>query len=186
MLRFFFFFFHFLEINISCNNNCFFFSPNTLDFTDPFYIVVEFLANGNLKDFLVKSRVENAYANTRVQDMKSTLSAAQLLMFAKQAADGMAHIAEQKVSRRRLASKGINFSPLFCGKPEMDMTLSSMELMFKLKISNVIQQIESADWREPDISVISTVLWFREALWSNCLDTIDFRLEIPVFLYCFM
>ena len=86
-----------------------------MDFTDPFYIVVEFLANGNLKDFLVKSRVENAYANTRGQDMKSTLSAAQLLMFAKQAADGMAHIAEQKVSTRRLASKRIDFSPLLVG-----------------------------------------------------------------------
>ena len=112
-----------------------FFPQKTLVFTDPLYIIVEFLANGNLKDFLVKSRVENAYVNSSLQEMKSTLSPAQLLMFAKQAADGMAHIAEQKVSKR------MDFSLVFVGSLQMDMTLSSMELMFEIKISYVIQQI---------------------------------------------
>ena len=57
------------------------------------------MANGDLKTFLVKSRMPHDYTNSRKQVVSfvSKLKQEQLLLFAKQIADGMAHIAAHQV-----------------------------------------------------------------------------------------
>ena len=55
------------------------------------------MSNGDLKNFLINSRAVYDYANTTRQETRSTISATQLMSFAKQVADGMAHIAAHQV-----------------------------------------------------------------------------------------
>ena len=59
------------------------------------------MAKGDLKNVLINSRLIYDYADTRRQEIRSTFSETQLLSFAKQVADGMAHISAQQVSPHR-------------------------------------------------------------------------------------
>ena len=55
------------------------------------------MANGNLKDFLQNSHKVYDYANTKKRQTVSSLTQLQLMMFAKQVADGMDFIASNQV-----------------------------------------------------------------------------------------
>ncbi|XP_072029444.1 uncharacterized protein [Amphiura filiformis] len=74
---------------------------------EPYYVIVEFMANRDLKSFLISSRATYEYAHTTEQEIRSTLSAVQLILFAKQVADGMAHIAANQCIHRDLAARNI-------------------------------------------------------------------------------
>ena len=58
------------------------------------------MANGSLKDFLMKSRKEYDYADSRVRDIQSSITPQQLMLFARDTADGMDFIASNKVPSR--------------------------------------------------------------------------------------
>ena len=55
------------------------------------------MANGNLKDFLQNSHKMYDYAYSRERQSASSLTQLQLMMFAKQVADGMDFISSNQV-----------------------------------------------------------------------------------------
>ena len=69
---------------------------------EPYYIAVEFMANGNLKDFLQKSHKMYDYAYTMKRQSVSSLTQLQLMTFAKQIADGMDFIASNQVETQHV------------------------------------------------------------------------------------
>lgn len=72
--------------------------PFYLFFSDPVYVIVEYMSNGNLKTFLRKSRNQDKnaiYSNLHGISVHLTLE--QLLNFALQTATGMEYLSSQKV-----------------------------------------------------------------------------------------
>ncbi|XP_038065701.1 tyrosine-protein kinase receptor TYRO3-like isoform X1 [Patiria miniata] len=74
---------------------------------DPVYIIVEYLSRGNLKSFLEDSRSKSGRVYTNLYGESKTLTATDLMMFAKDAADGMKFISSQKCIHRDLAARNV-------------------------------------------------------------------------------
>ena len=61
-------------------------------------MITEFCLGGNLRQFLINSRVNTSEENlTKYVNLKSTLSHHQLLKIAVDIANGMVHLSSQKV-----------------------------------------------------------------------------------------
>ncbi|XP_022108632.1 tyrosine kinase receptor Cad96Ca-like [Acanthaster planci] len=74
---------------------------------DPPYIILEFLAKGNLKDFLHYSRSQCGLMYGNLRGLSKSLSPKHFLKFAKDVADGMEFIASQQCIHRDLAARNV-------------------------------------------------------------------------------
>ena len=73
-------------------------SENYLFILGKLHVITEFCSGGNLRQFLINSRVDSFEENsTRYIDFKSTLGHRQLLKIAVDIANGMVHLSSQKV-----------------------------------------------------------------------------------------
>ncbi|XP_022110168.1 platelet-derived growth factor receptor beta-like [Acanthaster planci] len=74
---------------------------------DPPYIIVEYLSLGNLKDLLDSSRTKDGREYGNLHGVSRSLTAKDLIKFAKDVADGMAFIASQQCVHRDLAARNV-------------------------------------------------------------------------------
>ena len=68
-------------------------------FSEPICVVTEFVSGGNLKDLLVKSRIDPLEEERPYINVKSTLTERQLIKMAVDIANGMRHLASKQVGR---------------------------------------------------------------------------------------
>ncbi|XP_038062518.1 fibroblast growth factor receptor 3-like [Patiria miniata] len=73
---------------------------------DPIYVIVEHVANGNLKEILTDSRSERVYDNLRGA-VCASLSPRTLLSLARGVAEGMAYLASQGCLHQDLAARNV-------------------------------------------------------------------------------
>ncbi|XP_038062517.1 uncharacterized protein LOC119733008 [Patiria miniata] len=73
---------------------------------DPIYVIMEHMANGNLKDILTDSRSEHVYDNLRGA-VCASLTPKTLLSLARGVAEGMAYLASQGCLHQDLAARNV-------------------------------------------------------------------------------
>ncbi|CAH1797651.1 unnamed protein product, partial [Owenia fusiformis] len=74
---------------------------------DPYYIVVEYMENGSVKDFLKKNRADGNKVYDNLHSGTKSLTSRQLLLFARDVANGMSCLESYKIIHRDLAARNI-------------------------------------------------------------------------------
>ncbi|XP_038064833.1 tyrosine-protein kinase receptor Tie-1-like [Patiria miniata] len=74
---------------------------------DPPYIILEYLSRGDLKTLLIESRSKGAHAYDNLHGDSTSLTAKQLMHFARDVADGMKFVSSQLCIHRDLAARNV-------------------------------------------------------------------------------
>ncbi|XP_072041361.1 tyrosine kinase receptor Cad96Ca-like [Amphiura filiformis] len=145
--------------------------PNVVQFIgscverDSLYIILEYMARGTLRQVLMNSRQLYDYEKTREQDMQSSLSQTQLMIFAKQVANGMDFITSKCVHRDLAARNVLVSEDLICKVSDFGLAREEEEYHKKSDMKLPLRWMSIESWadgihtKESDVWSFGILLW---------------------------
>ncbi|KAL7077789.1 hypothetical protein ACQ4LE_003026 [Meloidogyne hapla] len=132
---------------------------------EPFYIITEYMKNGNLLDFL---RAETKEDQQKLSSPKNPLTIQELVVICAQVADGMKYLEERKLVHRDLAARNVLVGEKISGVPIVK--VADFGLARKLMDDEQIYEAQTSTqfpikWTAPEAAMLK-IFTVKSDVWS--------------------